>query len=72
LKLLEDLSLLKNYSNFDGKKREIGTFMPIPSDGILELERFLNIDVKPGLDGSIGWFLESKVRSWLKWNFGVM
>jgi hypothetical protein len=28
--------------------------------------------VKPGLDGSIGWFLESKVRSWLKWNFGVM
>ena len=72
LKLLQNLILIKIYTEFDGESREIGAFMPIPSDGILELKRFLNIDVKPGLNGSIGWFLESKVQSWLKWNFGVM
>ena len=29
---------IKIYTEFDGKNREIGTFVPIPSDGILELE----------------------------------
>jgi hypothetical protein len=46
--------------------------MPIPSDRILELERFLNVDVKASLDGAIGWLFESKVDSRLQRNFCVM
>lgn len=63
---------IKIYTEFDGKNREIGTFVPIPSDGILELEWFLDINVKSSLDGSIQWCLKSEIYSWFERDFDVM
>jgi hypothetical protein len=46
--------------------------MPIPSDGILELERFLDINVKAILDMIIGWILEGEVEAGFERDFDVM
>ena len=46
--------------------------MPIPSDGILELERFLDIDVKASFYRIIGLILQDKVEVWFEWDFDVM
>ena len=40
--------------------------MPIPSDGILELERFFDIDVKTSFYRIIGLILQDEVEVWFE------
>ena len=46
--------------------------MPIPSDRILKLEGFLDIDEKASLKRIIVLILESKLEGWFERNFNEM